>query len=254
MKTKILFIAVLCFSFLGIFSQTTGSIKGKVTDKKAGTTIPFASVYIELGGQKSGVPTNNDGEFHLKALPSGTYDLHVTCIGYSEYVLSGVRVLPGRPTFIDDIPLSESTINIGPEGGVVINGGTYRKKLIDPIDPIQKNLVGEDLENMPGNHDINDLVSTISPEIQIPSNGAGIIVRGARSGSSQYFVDGVKITEGEPQLSVFAINSISVYTGGVPAPYGDITGGVIIIETKSYFDFVARERAKEKLKKEVEDM
>jgi hypothetical protein len=252
MKTKILFIAVLCFSFLGSFSQT-GSIKGKVIDKKAGITIPFASVYIEVGGQKSGVPTNADGEFHLKALPSGTYELHVTCMGYSEYVLSGVRVLPGRPTFLEDIPLSDASIVIGGPDGIVVRG-TYVKKMIDPIDPIQKTLVVDEIENTAGNHNITDLLTTISPEIMVPDNGAGIIVRGSRSGSSQYFVDGVKISEGEPQVSVFAINSISVYTGGVPAPYGDITGGVIIIETKSYFDFIARENAKEKLKKEKEEM
>ena len=33
-----------------------------------------------------------------------------------------------------------------------------------------------------------------------------------------------------------AINSFSVYTGGVPAKYGDVTGGIVAIETKSYFD------------------
>ena len=33
-----------------------------------------------------------------------------------------------------------------------------------------------------------------------------------------------------------AINSMTVYTGGLPARYGDVTGGVVAIETKSYFD------------------
>jgi outer membrane receptor protein involved in Fe transport len=33
-----------------------------------------------------------------------------------------------------------------------------------------------------------------------------------------------------------AIGSISVYTGGLPAKYGDTTGGVVVIETKSYMD------------------
>jgi len=33
-----------------------------------------------------------------------------------------------------------------------------------------------------------------------------------------------------------SIGGVSVYAGGVPAKYGDTTGGVIIMETKSYFD------------------
>jgi len=27
---------------------------------------------------------------------------------------------------------------------------------------------------------------------------------------------------------------VAVYTGGVPAKYGDCTGGVVVIETKNY--------------------
>jgi outer membrane receptor protein involved in Fe transport len=33
-----------------------------------------------------------------------------------------------------------------------------------------------------------------------------------------------------------SIGGVTVYTGGIPAKYGDTTGGVIILETKSYFD------------------
>jgi hypothetical protein len=29
---------------------------------------------------------------------------------------------------------------------------------------------------------------------------------------------------------------MQVYTGGVPAKYGDTTGGVIVVETKSYLE------------------
>jgi hypothetical protein len=29
---------------------------------------------------------------------------------------------------------------------------------------------------------------------------------------------------------------MSIYTGGLPAKYGDTTGGVIVIETKSYLE------------------
>ena len=32
------------------------------------------------------------------------------------------------------------------------------------------------------------------------------------------------------------VGSISVYTGGVPAKYGDTTSGVIVVESKNYFD------------------
>lgn len=32
------------------------------------------------------------------------------------------------------------------------------------------------------------------------------------------------------------MSNIKVYTGGIPARYGDVTGGVVAVETKGYFD------------------
>jgi hypothetical protein len=32
-----------------------------------------------------------------------------------------------------------------------------------------------------------------------------------------------------------------IYTGGIPAKYGDTMGGVVVLETKGYFDLL-RER------------
>jgi len=49
-------------------------------------------------------------------------------------------------------------------------------------------------------------------------------------------VDGVKLGARLSAVPNEAINSFSVYTGGVPAKYGDVTGGIVAIETKSYFD------------------
>ena len=46
----------------------------------------------------------------------------------------------------------------------------------------------------------------------------------------------MKIYGTVPTFPAVAISSYSVYTGGLPAKYGDTSGGVIEIETKSYFD------------------
>ena len=253
MKTINFIIAIFCLLPFSVSGQSTGSVKGRVTEIKGGVPVPCAHVYLEDGGQKHGVTTDAEGNFHLKTLQPGTYKLHVSCMGYADHTLEGVNVLPGRPTFINDIKITDAAYMLGGPDGLVVTGGVCTKKLIDPMDPIHKYLSNEDFDKMAGNHNVDDIVRTISPEIQIPDNGAGIIVRGARSGSSKYMLDGV-IMESSPNVPSFAVNSISVYTGGVPAQYGDLTGGIIIIETKSYFDFVAGEDAKNKRKKEMEEM
>ena len=44
---------------------------------------------------------------------------------------------------------------------------------------------------------------------------------------------------GDANIPGLAIGSVKVYTGGVPARYGDFTGGCIVIETQSYFNWLS---------------
>lgn len=57
--------------------------------------------------------------------------------------------------------------------------------------------------------------------------------RGARSDANSYFIDGVKVI-GNTGIPHSAIQQINYYTGGLPANFGDVTGGVIDIRTTSY--------------------
>ena len=86
------------------------------------------------------------------------------------------------------------------------------------------------------------LASTITPGVYKSPTSDDLYFKGARADAMVYFVDGVKMSslKGVPPD---AINSISVYTGGVPAKYGDFTGGVIAIETKTYFDLYQQRQA-----------
>lgn len=62
-----------------------------------------------------------------------------------------------------------------------------------------------------------------------------ISVRGARTDANVYFIDGVKTRSVVVPQS--AISSVTMYTGGIPANYGDVTGGVFVVETKSANDY-----------------
>jgi hypothetical protein len=76
----------------------------------------------------------------------------------------------------------------------------------------------------------------MSSAIQKNEETGQLYFRGARPESMGYYTDGVKqqdVLRGVPGSS---IGSMTVYVGGIPAKYGDITGGVVVIETKSYFD------------------
>jgi TonB family protein len=83
------------------------SIKGKVVDLK-GEPIPFASAAlyyneILIGGAK----TNYDGEFKIKNIPAGTYDLEISYVGFRKERFESVIVKENRVVPLEDIVLTD---------------------------------------------------------------------------------------------------------------------------------------------------
>jgi Ca-activated chloride channel family protein len=56
-------------------------------------------------------------------------------------------------------------------------------------------------------------------------------IRGAREDANYYYIDGVKV-RGSSQVPKSYMGEVTIYTGSIPANYGDVTGGVISIESK----------------------
>lgn len=56
-------------------------------------------------------------------------------------------------------------------------------------------------------------------------------IRGAREDANYYYIDGVKV-RGSSVLPNSYIGSVTIYNQSIPANYGDVTGGVISIESK----------------------
>lgn len=87
-----------------------------------------------------------------------------------------------------------------------------------------------DIEQLPV-RSARNISSTISAINNNESNGE-LNVRGARSNANQYYLDGVKVL-GEPEFPKSFVDKITIYSGSIPAKYGDLTGGVIDLESKS---------------------
>ena len=83
------YISVFCIVFVvfslgihSIYAQGSGNISGTVVDKTSGEKLPFASVRLE--GTSLGASTGGEGEFIIRQIPPGDYQLVVTYIGYLE--------------------------------------------------------------------------------------------------------------------------------------------------------------------------
>ena len=104
------------------------------------------------------------------------------------------------------------------------------KKLIDKDGGASGGTVTrEDLARMPGRSAAS--IATTVGGVQSDANGNITSVRGSRGDASYYYIDGIKV-RGSTSLPKSAIEEVNVMTGGVPANYGDATGGIISITTR----------------------
>ncbi len=225
---KGLFCLILVSTMLsGVFAQT-GSIRGKVLDSSTKETLPGANVYVEVGKALIGASTDAFGYFHIKGLNPGAYDVNISFMGYDKRIITTVRVNSNETTPLEDVYLTSGN-DLTP---TIITG--YRDKLIGTgsIEIIR----AKEIKNIANSRSLPAILNAITPGVIASEDGREVYFRGARNGSVIYIVDGVKQRNSNYRIPSGSVASVMVYMGGVPAKYGDFTGGVVVVETKSYFE------------------
>ena len=221
-RNTILFFIVFLASF-GAFAQS-GTLKGKVIDAMTGETIPMANIVVKLDGATViGGASDFDGNYTIKPINPGTYTIEVSFIGYSTIVQNNVLISPNKITFID-YELSVSTNELT-EVQVI----EYDVPLID-ADKSGSTKTAEQITSLP-TRNVQNVAATTAGIYQSDS-GSEVNVRGSRSNATSYYIDGIKITGNTNVLPQSAIDQMTVVTGGLPAQYGDATGGIISITTR----------------------
>lgn len=229
MLRKIYFsIVTLLVAGTSLIAQNTGgAIKVLLKDKANGETIPFANVVAYQGGVQVGVGTTDmDGVAYIKPLSPGKYDVKGIYVGYQAAQQNGVIVGESKTAYV--------TIELSSGDGVRLDEVVvvdYQEPLIDSDMKSGGTVTREEYQNM-ATKNINSVAATTAGVYQA-DEGGDLNVRGGRSSSTIYFVDGVKVlgsgASGVPQQGVEQIN---VITGGVPAQFGDATSGIISVTTR----------------------
>lgn len=218
-------IAVASIS-LAVAQNGQGSLKGKVLDKESGEPLPFVNVIVESNGtQVAGGSTDFDGKFNIKPIPPGSYNIKARFVGYQPLMITGVVINADKITF-KDLKLSGTAIEM--EEFEVIE---YTVPLISKDNTASGGTISrEDINKMPG-RSATSIAQTVGGVYSKDDGSGDINMRGGRSDANYYYIDGIKVRGGS-NLPQSAIEQVSVVTGGVPAQYGDVTGGVISITTR----------------------
>lgn len=211
---------LLCFVTIIAYAQSVpGVLKGVATSE--GEPIEFARVVVKRNGEfVQGTQTDESGKFNVPNLEQGDYTVEVMNGG--ETKTFNISIKPGL-TF-------ELKAEVG-AGGVTTGVVTViaDKPLLN-ID----NTTKQDSKNLKEIRQITSrgvgAIVSVGSGVSTKDDGDAISVRGARSDATQTFVDGVRVigSAGVPQMG---LKSISLISGGTPPWYGDVTSGVIEIET-----------------------
>lgn len=222
-RTLLLISLFLINSALALAQQ--GEIQGKIIDPTTGEPLPFANVALKVGEKViSGAQTDFDGFYSIKPVVPGTYDVEFSFVGYQTQLINGVLVSSDQITFLDG-KIQEKTELLDV---VVVT------EYVVPLLKADETSTGatvtkEDINNLP-TRDVSSIVSNAAGVYQ-EDEGSSVNVKGSRSEATDYYIDGIKV-RGTSAIPASAIEQLTVVTGGVPARYGDATGGIINITTR----------------------
>lgn len=228
MKT-ITFIAALFLTGMTFAQNTFGDIIGTFVtpDKKEG--VYGAYVVTSRGDQVFKAVTNEDGRFRISAVPAGSYKVFFIIDGDTTYAPEMVEVSPdgyGNTGIVAQANVNEL------ETFEVVAGPPSLRLGVTP----EVKLTAKDIKHMPVKFDAKKMVTAISSDVKLSDDGE-LMFRGARKGDVINYIDGVKMNDVQNVPSA-ALGYIMVYSGAIPAKYGDTTGGVVVMETLSYFDLL----------------
>lgn len=226
-------------------AQGFGEIRGLIKDDELNPVIG-AVVKITQGGYLvGGTTTDADGKYVYKPLNAGEYELIVTSAEHITLRKTKIPVDPNEATYVD-LKMTLNTL------GVVIIETEFEEPMVDAT------MI--DIISMSGT-EWNESVNRTEGVVDAISNSYSGAVKdsqgewhfhGARTGATEYIIDGVRVTEmtGLPNAS---IENISMINGGVPAMYGDLTSGVIVVTTKDYFSMMRHKNVLETRYKEKQE-
>ncbi|KAA3615275.1 MAG: TonB-dependent receptor [Calditrichaeota bacterium] len=205
----------------------TGKFSGKVIDKETGDPLPGVNVQIE--GTSLGAATNLDGEYVILNIPSGTYTLRASFIGYSVMRVQNLRISIGSTTE-QNFSMASEVIS-GEEVVVVAERPMVQKDLTSS----QKTTTAAEIEALP----VLTFSGVVETQAGVNRGADGALhIRGGRSNEVAYYIDGVAVNNpfftNSLAISVSnkALEELRVVSGAFNAEYGNAMSGIVNIQIK----------------------
>ncbi len=235
-----------CALLLGLgaspaWAQDTGILRGTVIDSD--TQDPLVGANVVLRALNRGTSADAEGSFVLRDVPTGTYTVQISFVGYNQETRS-VTIRGGSTTTID-VALEPSAF-VGEE--LVVTGSKQQEKLLEAPVTVEA-ISAQDLETSGGGTYLSALSNLKGIDfVNVGINGQGISARGFNNHFNTRMLqmkDG-RVAQlpgtGLPQgnflpTSQLDVKTIEVVVGPASALYGpNAHTGVVNVITKDPWD------------------
>ncbi|MGA8938158.1 MAG: TonB-dependent receptor [Acidobacteriaceae bacterium] len=225
---KMLMIAIFLYSFPMVAQSATGELRLTVDDP-TGSGIKSVIALVSQGNEyRQTFSTDDQGNLDAKRLPYGIYQVQIQVEGFSP-VSESVEIRSALPL---DRTIRLKVASVSQSVAVSASG-----TLFDPYRAGSFNVMGSEtiekrLTALPG-RSMQDLVN--SEPGWLYEGNAVLHPRGSEY-QTQFVVDGIPLIDNRspsfgPEIEADDVESLTIYTAGIPAEYGRKMGGVIEVNT-----------------------
>jgi outer membrane cobalamin receptor len=211
--------------------EPSADIRGVVSDSANGERI--LGVNLVLKGTRRGATTNLSGFYIVAGVPSGSYELIISAVGYERRVIN-IRVSGPEPLTIN-VKLAARVIQTGEivVRSEQISALTERSASVHVMTP-------KEIQALPAVAQ-SDLLRSLQmlPGVTSTSDvSAKFFVRGGAGDQNLILLDGMKIYNPFHAFGLFSIldpdivRSAEVHTGAFPAGYGGRLSSIVNVTTK----------------------
>jgi len=236
--------SVVLLSERGISQQRTVTVNGIVSEAVTGEVLIGANVLIYSDSLKSNLPirggaTNRYGFYSLPGIPTGTYYLFVTSIGF-ETIQQKIEITTKEPSLRLDFKLIKQAVKL--DEVIVQDKKTAFTETSSTIEV--EPYVVKQLPSIGGETDVFRALQLLPGVTAATEISTGIYVRGGSPDQNLTLVDGV-VVYNPSHLGGFAstfnsdaLQNIKLMKGAFPAEYGGRLSSVL--------DVTMREGTREK--------
>ncbi|MDQ1266164.1 MAG: hypothetical protein QG635_1316 [Bacteroidota bacterium] len=236
---SLLFLGVmlLFFSNNAFADFNPGIITGKVLDSETGEVLRSATVFVV--GTKIGGRTDVTGEFKIKNIPPGTYNVRVSYVGYTAKEITGVEIKPGQTTNLTEIlltPQISQTKEVVVQADRIMDSQASILAVRKNAEQVSDGISAEEIKKTTDS-DAGQSLRRVSGITLV--NDKFIYVRGVSERYSSTMLNGASLATTEPDKKAFAFdmfpaeflefaNIAKSFTPDLP---GNFAGGLVQLNT-----------------------